>query len=250
MPKCQLKQEFAGVITGASSGIGKAMAILLAKKYKARLVLNARTESALGETADLVRQAGGQAILCAGDLANSENAAQVIKICVQKFGAIDLLINNAGISIPGSLVPLVPADWQKVMAVNFFAPLQSVYEALPHMIAAGGGKIVNISSVAGKIAFPGSVCYAASKFALTGMSEGMAVELVDKNIDVITVCPGWVRSEFFIKNKFQEALSPTRIAEQDNWQGWLMRNVLSISSEDCAAAVVQALEKAAVKKLF
>jgi len=249
MSQWQLKQNFAGIITGASSGIGKALAILLAEKYKANLILNARTESSLQETSILVNRAGGKAILVAGDLSDSENAAAVVKQCLDKFGAVDLLINNAGLSTSKSLLTLTQADWRKVMEVNFFAPLQSTYEALPHMIKAGGGKIVNISSVAGKIAFPGSVCYAASKFALTGMSEGMAAELADKNIDIITVCPGWVRSEFFVKNKFQDARNPTKIAEQNNWQGWLMRNVLSISSENCAAAIVKALESGGSKEI-
>ena len=243
MPKKQLKAEFAGVITGASSGIGKALAILLAEKYKARLVLNARTESALAETANLVEAKGGQAVLAAGDLCDSQFATEIVKQCVEEFGAIDLLVNNAGLAKPGSLLSLSPADWQMVMAVNFFAPLQAIYETMPHMLKAGGGKIVNIASVAGKIAFPGSVCYAASKFALTGMSEGMAAELANQNIDVITVCPGWVRTEFFAKNKMNGMRNPTQIAEQGNWQGWLMRNVFSISSESCAMAILRALEK-------
>lgn len=249
MPKQQLKQNFAGVITGASSGIGKQLAIILAQKYKARLVLSARSESALSETADLVRQAGGEAIIVAGDLANSEFAAEIVKQCVHKFGTVDLLINNAGLTKSGSLLALTPDDWQKVFAVNFFAPLQAIYEALPHMDKAGGGKIVNISSVAGKVAFPGSVCYAASKFALTGMSEGMAAELAGKNIQLITVCPGWVRTEFFAKNGFSDARNPTKIAAQGDWRGWLMRNVLSISSVSCATAIIHALENGGSKEI-
>jgi len=242
MPKQSLRQNFAGVITGASSGIGKALAVELAEKYKAKLILNARSQVALSETANLVRQSGGQCEIVVGDLADSQVAIEVVQKCLEKFGSIDLLVNNAGLSKTGSTFALTPEDWRKVFAVNFFAPLESIYQAVPYMIKNGSGKIVNISSVAGKIAIPGSVCYAASKFALTGMSEGIAAELASKNIDVITVCPGWVRSDFFEKNKFMEDHNPTKIAKENNWQGWLMRNVLSISNESCARSIITSLE--------
>jgi short-subunit dehydrogenase len=241
--KNQLKQNLSGIVTGASSGIGRAIAILLAKKYKARLILNARSESDLKETAKLVQSAGGEAFCLCGDIAKDKLAARLIDQCVSAYGSIDLLVNNAGFARPGKLTSLSVEDWQNVFAVNFFAPLESIYQALPIMLHANGGKIVNIASVAGKIAFPGSVCYSASKFALTGMSEGMAAELASKNIDIITVCPGWVRSEFFSKNHMTDDNNPTKISDKNNWQGWLMRNVLSISSENCAKETLNALEK-------
>lgn len=245
-----LKSNLSGIVTGASSGIGSAIAVMLAERYKARLILNARSKTDLDQTAKLVEQAGGTAICVIGDIAKDNLAAKIVDKCIESYGSIDLLVNNAGFAKPGKLTSLTLEDWQNVFAVNFFAPLESIYQALPHMLKAGGGKIVNIASVAGKIAFPGSVCYSASKFALTGMSEGMAAELANKNIDVITVCPGWVRSEFFAKNKMNDDNNPTKIADKANWKGWLMRNVLSISSESCAAATISALEKAAAKKLF
>jgi len=238
-----LKSNLSGIVTGASSGIGSAIAILLAEKFKARLILNARSESSLSETAKLVEKAGGTAICLSGDIAKDNLAARIVDKCLESYGSIDLLVNNAGFAKPGKVTSLTLEDWQNVFAVNFFAPLESIYQALPHMLKGGGGKIVNIASVAGKIAFPGSVCYSASKFALTGMSEGMAAELANKNIDVITVCPGWVRSEFFSKNKMSDDNNPTKIADQASWQGWLMRNFLSISSESCAQKTINALEK-------
>ncbi len=246
----ELKENLAGIITGASSGIGKALAILLAKKYKARLVLNARNELALRETANLVKQAGGVAILVVGDMAKEGLAAQVVEECVKNFGAVDLLVNNAGFAKPGKLLSLTPDDWKAVFAVNFFAPLETIYQSLPHMLKAGSGKIVNITSVAGKIAFPGSVCYAASKFALTGMSEGMAAELASKNIDVLTVCPGWVRTEFFDNNKCADHGNPTKIAAEANWRGFIMRNMLSISSESCAQEILEAMAKGGSREII
>jgi short-subunit dehydrogenase len=243
MSNQKLKTGFAGVITGASTGIGKALAILLAKQFKARLIINARTEDALAETKLLVEKAGGQAIMVVGDIATPGLAASSVERCIAEFNSIDLLVNNAGLAKPGSVLNLTPADWEKVFAVNFFAPLHATYAALPHFVQQKKGKVVNISSVAGKVAFPGSVCYAASKFALTGMSEGMAAELQSKGVDFITVCPGWVRTEFFAKNDIMDGKNPTLIAEKNDLRGLLMKHVLSVSSESVAADILVALQK-------
>lgn len=238
-----LTSELKGIITGASSGIGRALAVQLARRYKARLVLTARTESQLNETKELVEKAGGKAITIAGDIADDTVIENVVSTCLREFGGIDLLVNNAGLAIPGAIGKLSVPDWERVFKVNFFAPLKASYAVLPHFTEKKKGKIVNVSSVAGKIAFPGSVCYAASKFALTGMSEGMAAELAAQDIDVITVCPGWVRSEFFEKNSVAELKNPTLIAQKKDFSGILMRHFLSISSEECAEEIIKALNK-------
>jgi short-subunit dehydrogenase len=243
MSNQKLKTGFAGVITGASTGIGKALAILLAEQFKARLIINARSEEALAETKLLIEKAGGQAIMVTGDIATAGLPASLVERCIAEFNSIDLLVNNAGLAKPGSVLNLTPADWEKVFAVNFFAPLYATYAALPHFVQQKKGKVVNISSVAGKVAFPGSVCYAASKFALTGMSEGMAAELQSKGIDFITVCPGWVRTEFFAKNDIMDGKNPTLIAEKNDLRGLLMKHVLSVSSESVASDILVALQK-------
>ncbi len=228
------------IITGASSGIGRALAIKLAKDYSAKLVLNARNEKLLSETAKLVQQAGGQAQVIAGDISNKETASKLAVSCIEKFGGIDLLVNNAGLTKPGTVTALTLEDWEFVFSINFFGSLYAIYAVLPHMLQAGRGKIVNVASVAGKIALPGSVCYASTKFALTGLSEGMAAELASKNIDVITVCPGLVRTEFFDNNNMIKRTNPTIIAQQNNFSGWLMRNLISISSEQAADSIIKA----------
>lgn len=249
MPK-KIAKGVAGIITGASSGIGKALAVQLASQYGANLILSARGESALADTKKRVEAAGGQAHLVVGDVTAEELCKKMVSECLDRFGRLDLLVNNAGLAKPGKLRNLTPADWQYVFAVNFFAPLNMIYTALPHFRQRNAGKIVNISSVAGKVAFPGSVCYAASKFALTGMSEGMAAELAVDGIDVITVCPGWVRTEFFAKNQMSDKKNPTLIAQRKDLVGWLMRNVLSISSEEASDAIVKALEKGGSSELI
>jgi short-subunit dehydrogenase len=249
MPRT-LQKGFAGIITGASSGIGKALAVQLAHKYGANLILTSRTESDLQAAKTLVESAGGKAHAVVGEITSEQLNQELIDQCLNRFGSLDLLVNNAGLAKPGKLRNLTPKDWQYVFAVNFFAPLNMIYLALPHFRKNGHGTIVNISSVAGKIAFPGSVCYAASKFALTGMSEGMAAELSGEGIDVITVCPGWVRTEFFAKNHMNEKKNPTLIAQRSDFVGWLMKNVLSISSEQAADAIVNALKKGGSSELI
>lgn len=242
----KLPPEAVAVITGASTGIGKALAVSLARKYKARLVINARGESELQETARLIVEQGGQAEFIVGDVANEELCKNLITTALDRFGKVDLLVNNAGLAIAGPVTALNPADWRRVFEVNFFSALNLTYEVLPHFLEKGHGKVVNIASVAGKVAFPGSVCYAASKFAMTGFSEGFAAELAGR-VDVITVCPGWVRTEFFKKNNAFD--DPSAIARQADLRGWLMRNLLSISSEECAEEVIKAIEKGGSREI-
>lgn len=245
-----LKKGLAGIITGASSGIGRALAVLLAERYQARLVLNARNSQLLEQTAELVGKAGGQAIPVAGDVSDRELSRKFVDTCIANFGGVDLLVNNAGLAKPGPVVKLTPDDWHFVFNINFFGALYATYAVLPHFVAKKSGKIVNISSVAGKVSFPGSVCYAASKFALTGMSEGMASELQSQGIDVITVCPGWVRSEFFSNVKMPDKRNPTVIAQRKDLVGWLMRNCLSMSSEDAAREIAKACDKGGAREII
>lgn len=241
--KKRLENEFAGVITGASSGIGKALAIHLAKKYKARLVISGRNQDQLKLTHEAIEKAGGSALTVVGDIGEAGMAKSLVTDCVKEFGSIQLLVNNAGMATPGKVTNLKYDQWKRVFDVNFFACLEAIYEVLPHYIEQGSGKVVNISSVAGKIPFSGSVMYSSSKHALNAMSLGMGAELSRKNIDFLTVCPGWVRTEFFEKNNVIEEKNPTLIANQNNPSGWLMRSILSISSEEVAYEIDKYLRK-------
>lgn len=245
--KLSVKSGTTAVITGASSGIGKALAVKLARDYAARLVINARGEKELAATAKLVNDSGGEAVCVVGDVADEQITQQLIDTCMSKYNAVDILVNNAGLTRSGPIASLTPDDWRYVFAVNFFAGLNLIYAALPHMSSQGSGKIVNIASVAGKVAFPGTVCYASSKFALVGLSQGLAAEYASQGIDVITVCPGWVRTEFFSKNNTAD--DPTAVAQKNDMQGWLMRNILSISSEQAADEITLAMNQGGSKEI-
>jgi short-subunit dehydrogenase len=248
--KSGIKDGASIIITGASTGIGRALAVSLAQKYSARLALNARSESTLLEVKEKVEQAGGKAIVVAGDIGSEAVQKDLVDQTLQEFGDVDVLINNAGFGRPGPLLKLTPKDWEDVFAVNFFAALKLTYLVLPNFLKQQSGTIVNVSSLAGKISVPGSVCYSASKFALTALSEGMAGEFAGRNINLITVCPGWVRTEFFEKNKMSAATNPTFIASQNNLTGLVMRHLLSISSEDAAKDIIAAIEKGQSKEIM
>ena len=238
--KTAMRKGMRVIITGASTGIGRALAVQLAKEFQAWLILNARGSEDLEKAAEDVRQAGGKAICVTGDVSDEKVCLELLDKCKSEFGGVDVLINNAGLAKTGPMPALTVEDWRYVFEVNFFAALNLTYKCMPDFLEQGYGKVVNIASVAGKVSFPGSVCYAASKFALTGFSEGMAAELAGK-VDTITVCPGWVRTEFFKRN--QTAEDPSAIAEQGDLRGWLMRNVLSISSEQAANDTVKAMKR-------
>ncbi len=243
MSRNGLKPAFPGIITGASTGIGRGLAIKLASEYRARLVINARSAEALADTKRAIESQGGMCFTVVGDISDATVREKLVETCISKFGGVDLLVNNAGLATPGLVSNLSTDAWRQVFEVNFFACLDSIYRVLPQFKIQGYGKIVNISSVAGKVAFAGSVCYSASKFALTAMSNGMAAEFAGQNIDVLTVCPGWVRTEFFEKNAVAAVKNPTLIAQENNLKGWLMREVLSISTEQAVNEIETALKK-------
>jgi len=238
-----IKDGASVIITGASTGIGRALAVSLAQKYKARIALNARSEPTLQEAKAQIEKVGGQAIVVAGDIGQESVQKDLVDRTLQEFGDVDVLVNNAGFSRPGPMLAQTPQDWEAVFAVNFFAALKLTYLVLPNFVKKQSGTIVNVSSLAGKVAIPGSVCYSASKFALTALSEGMAGEFATRNINMITVCPGLVRTEFFENNKMAESSNPTYIASKNNLTGLVMRHLLSISSEDAARDIVVAMEK-------
>ncbi len=244
-----LSQNFPAVITGASSGIGKALAVLLAKKYKAQIVIGGRNLNQLEETKIEIEKAGGKCLIKSQDIAKPGAASDTVQACIDNFGSISLLVNNAGLAQAGRFEQLSVEQFRQVFDVNFFAALEGVYAALPHFKKQGFGKIVNVSSVAGKVAFAGSVCYSASKFALTAMSNGSGLELACQNIDVLTVCPGWVRTEFFEKNHVAKFKNPTLIAKEGSPRGWIMKHLLSISSEEAALQIVEELQKSGSREI-
>jgi len=183
------------VITGGSRGLGLVIARELAD-VGARLTLVARNEHELARAADDIRarQPFADVLTVVADIRRQQEAERAIAQAVEHHGRIDVLINNAGIIQVGPLDHMTLADYEDAMATHFWGPLYMVVAALPQMRHQGEGRIVNISSIGGRIAVPHLVPYSASKFALVGLSDGLRIELARDNITVTTVCPGLMRT--------------------------------------------------------
>ena len=199
--------DFAGrvvVITGGSRGLGLIMARELAKEG-AKVVLVARHEDELERAADDLRsrQPSAEVLTIASDVRRRDDAEQSITQTIERFGRIDVLVNNAGIIQVGPLDHMKLADYEDAMNTHFWGPLYMVLASVPHMRRRGEGRIVNISSIGGKISVPHLVPYCASKFALTGLSDGLRAELIREGIVVTTVCPGLMRTGSAVNAMFK-----------------------------------------------
>lgn len=179
------------VITGATSGIGEASAKLLAKDGH-KLVLGARRENKLQEVSKAVEENGGQAIYGITDITKDEDVEALAKLAVEKFGRIDVWLNNAGIMPQSLLSQKKILDWDNTIDINIKGVLYGIGAALPYMEAQKSGQFINISSVAGHVAGPGSAVYSASKYAVRAISESLRQEMAqDKsNVRVTVVSPG------------------------------------------------------------
>lgn len=185
------------LVTGASSGIGKAFAELLAEKGYA-LVLTARRRDRLDELAATLRQRHGIEVeTIAADLAEADASSTIAAALQQKGIAVDVLVNNAGYGVPGSYVDVAWPDHSRFMQVMVTAVLDLTYRLLPSMIERGWGRVINIASVAGMVPSPaGHTLYGASKAFLIRFSEALASENIPKGVNVTAVCPGFTYSEF------------------------------------------------------
>jgi NAD(P)-dependent dehydrogenase (short-subunit alcohol dehydrogenase family) len=191
--------EFGGrsvVITGGSRGLGLVIARQLASEG-ARLTIAARDQDELERAQrDLVGYAGSpdDVFILKCDVAIRSEAEQLIRDAAERFGTIDVLINNAGIIQVGPIEHMTHEDFERAMAVHFWGPLYTSLAAIPLMRRQRLGRIVNVSSIGGRIGVPHLVPYCASKFALSGLSDAMRPELTKDGINVTTVCPGLMRT--------------------------------------------------------
>jgi NAD(P)-dependent dehydrogenase (short-subunit alcohol dehydrogenase family) len=182
------------VITGGSRGLGLVLARQLASEG-ARITLIARNEEELRRAADDIhtRQPAADVLIVSADVGEREDVERAISRVIAEYGRVDVLINNAGIIQVGPLDHMKLSDYDDAMRTHFWGPLFFMLAALPHMRHQGGGRVVNISSIGGRIAVPHLLPYSASKFALTGLSDGLRAELAHDRIVVTTVCPGLMR---------------------------------------------------------
>lgn len=186
-----------GVLTGASSGIGRALAERLLTA-QARLVLVARREDRLRELVDkLSNSARENVAIVTGDITSAEVRAEAMHTSIDRFGGLDLLINNAGIGAQGRFIEADPERVRRIFEVNFFALVELTRAALPRLREGRDPLIVNVGSILGHRGIPYSTEYCASKFAVRGFSEALRAEVARLGIEVLLVSPGTTESEFF-----------------------------------------------------
>ena len=187
------------LITGASTGIGAALAQLLAQRFVGiRLVLAARSVEKLEIVASICRKAGAEVLAVPTDLEKLEQVTALAQAAIAQFGRVDALVNNAGYGQMGP-VELIPHQAaQRQFQINLLGPLALIRALVPAMRDAGGGRIINISSLGGRMAFPFGGLYSASKFALEGLSDALRMELSPFNIQVSVIEPGPVSTDFFV----------------------------------------------------
>jgi len=180
------------LITGASSGIGAAIARLFAQEG-ARLALAARSADKLNS---LAASLGPNAFAIPADMTDPDQVRGMVEATVECFGRLDILVNNAGVGVYAPVADMPPEWFETGVATNWIGPLHAIQSAVPHMRKQGGGQIINISSIAGKIAIPWMGVYCATKFALNALSASLRMELSADDIQVISVCPGRIATPF------------------------------------------------------
>ncbi len=182
------------IVTGASKGIGRGIATYLAMDGMT-VGLLARSQELLEDLAQGIRDQGGACETAACDLRDLDATTGAIGELADKLEGVDALVNNAGLVIRKNVFDLSPEEWRRMIETNVNGVFYATRAALPHLQRSGGGHIINISSISGKLPLPGGSGYAASKYAVTGFSLSLFQELRDHNITVSTIYPGSVDSE-------------------------------------------------------
>ncbi len=226
------------VITGGSRGLGLVMAREFAREG-ARLVLCARDTQELRRARVDVEKLGAEVMTVPCDVTNSQSVGEMITAVNNRFASIDVLINNAGIIQVGPLEVMTMQDFERAMRSHFWGPLNTIMAVLPYMRQKKSGRIINISSIGGKVSVPHLVPYSASKFALVGLSKGLRAELLKDGISVTTVCPGLMRTgsprnaEFKGKHRYEYAWFSISDALP----------LLTVSAENAARQIVRACKR-------
>ena len=219
------------LITGASSGIGRALAFAFGSEG-AKIVICARSANSLTVVADGLKQSGIDVLPLRADVSVENDVKQLIEQTIAQFGRLDILINNAGISMRSMLMDTDPSVIQKVMDINFMGTVYATRYALPY-IQQAKGSIVGISSIAGFRGLPVRSGYSASKFAMNGFLEAVRTELLHTGVHVLTACPGFTASNI-------------RVAALDahgQSKGETMRDEENMmSAEECADHILRAVK--------
>lgn len=223
------------VVTGTSSGIGLAVAHRFAQEG-ADLTVIARRSDRLEAFADEVRKAGRRCVVIIGDVREEDTARQTVQETLDTLGKIDILVNNAGIGIYGNLVETSVADYDAMMDTNMQSTFLFTRHTVPSMLERGAGSIINVSSMAGVMGFPGEAAYCATKFAQVGFTQALDRELRPRGIKVGVVCPGGVKTEFAIgSGRTEEGVAASDMLDPDE----VAEAVLLMATQPAGARIIE-----------
>jgi NAD(P)-dependent dehydrogenase (short-subunit alcohol dehydrogenase family) len=212
----KLKNRVA-VITGASKGIGKGIAIRYAQEGAAVVVVS-RSMDALSAIADEIRKSGGQALALPVDVRRSDSVQEVVDKAVQKYGKLDIMVNNAGVSMAHPSEELSGEDWIRALETDLFGVFYGCQSAGRQMMKQGGGCIINITSIYGIVAAPMRAAYCASKAGANMLTKVLASEWASKNIRVNAIAPGYIRTEL-VQGVIDKGILPVGAIEKRTPQG-------------------------------
>jgi short-subunit dehydrogenase len=219
------------IITGATSGIGKALAFEFGSKGL-KVVITGRNEQALNETASELRAKAITVLPVVADVTSEEDNKRMVDEALKAFGRIDILINNAGISMRAIFEEVELDVIRKVMDINFYGAVYATKYCLPEIIR-NKGSVVGISSIAGFRGLPARTGYSASKFALNGFLESLRTELLNSGVHVLTACPGFTAS-----NIRKRSLTVDGSAQGDSPR----KEEKMMTAEECASLIYRAVE--------
>lgn len=223
------------VITGASAGIGEALALAYASRGK-NVVLAARDENALQRVAERCERAGGKALVVKTDVTDQEQCRALIERAVEAFGGIDVLVNNAGVSMWARFDEITDLSvFERLMRVNYLGTVYPTHYALPYL-KKSRGLIVGVSSLTGKTGVPTRSAYGATKHAMQGFLDALRVELRSSGVDVLVVSPGFVRTDIRAKALGPDG-QPRRESPREESDGDTM------SLEECTRIIVDAIDR-------
>lgn len=216
----------AAIVTGGARGIGRGIAYELAKAG-ARIVIADLPSVSIDrdETIAGIKRLGSEAIAVDCDVRDFEQAQAMVRSAVDAFGQVDILVNNAGVIKLGPVMAFPEDDWDLIMDVNVKGTFLCSKAVIPHMAGRGTGRIVNLSSIAGKRGRPFASCYAASKWAVIGFTQSMAYELAPSNINVNAICPGEVETYMWSDVILPMAAAGSGVSKDEAWDAMLKRDV-------------------------